>query len=79
GSTQLEEDCLLDIEVILSVCAGLIITDTGVSTVRLVHYTAQEYLSVLMPDQFPTAQVDIAHTLLTLLTFEQFDPQFLQL
>ncbi|KAJ7866012.1 hypothetical protein B0H14DRAFT_2347675, partial [Mycena olivaceomarginata] len=25
GSTQLEEDCLLDIEVILSVCAGLII------------------------------------------------------
>jgi ankyrin repeat protein len=78
GSTQWENDCLLDIQVILSVCAGLIITDTAVSTVCLVHYTAQEYLSLVMGQQFPTTQVDIAHTLLTLLTFDQFNPEFLQ-
>ncbi|KAJ6449279.1 hypothetical protein C8R45DRAFT_849855, partial [Mycena sanguinolenta] len=71
SSTQLEEDSLLDMELIISVCAGLLITDAVVSTVRLVHYTAQEYLSGVIADQFPTAQVDIAHTLLTLLTFEQ--------
>ncbi|KAJ7840183.1 hypothetical protein B0H14DRAFT_2158627, partial [Mycena olivaceomarginata] len=45
GSTQFEEGSMLDIEVILSVCTGLLITDTVVSTVRLVHYTAHEYLS----------------------------------
>jgi hypothetical protein len=48
GSTHLEEDCMVDIEVIISVCVGLVITDTTLSTVHLVHYTAQEHLGTIM-------------------------------
>ncbi|KAJ6594778.1 hypothetical protein B0H19DRAFT_975013, partial [Mycena capillaripes] len=40
----LDEDNVLDIDIILSVCAGLIVVDEQVSVVRLVHYTTQEYL-----------------------------------
>ncbi|KAJ6520678.1 hypothetical protein DFH09DRAFT_939667, partial [Mycena vulgaris] len=43
-STFLDLDNLLDISMILSVCAGLIIVDQICSVVRLVHYTAQGYL-----------------------------------
>ncbi|KAJ7046349.1 hypothetical protein C8F04DRAFT_988023, partial [Mycena alexandri] len=38
---QLDEDNILDIELILSVCAGLVIVDEQLSVVRLVHYTTQ--------------------------------------
>ncbi|KAJ6457857.1 hypothetical protein DFH09DRAFT_1297203 [Mycena vulgaris] len=44
GSTSLDLDNLLDISMILSVCAGLIIVDETLSVVRLIHYTAQGYL-----------------------------------
>ncbi|KAJ6574620.1 hypothetical protein B0H19DRAFT_935198, partial [Mycena capillaripes] len=44
GTKALDEDNMLDIDIILSVCAGLIIVDEQVSVVRLVHYTTQEYL-----------------------------------
>jgi hypothetical protein len=46
GSRNLDLDNLLDIDTILSVCAGLVIT-TGSeedNVVRLVHYTTQGYL-----------------------------------
>jgi hypothetical protein len=35
---------ILDTDIILSVCAGLVIIDEGNHVFRLVHYTAQEYL-----------------------------------
>ncbi|KAJ6574297.1 hypothetical protein B0H19DRAFT_985951, partial [Mycena capillaripes] len=44
GTKALDKDNMLDIDIILSVCAGLIIIDEQVSVVRLVHYTTQEYL-----------------------------------
>lgn len=44
GAKKLDVDNLLDIEIILSVCAGLVIVNEQLSVVRLVHYTTQEYL-----------------------------------
>ncbi|KAJ6545367.1 hypothetical protein B0H19DRAFT_861021, partial [Mycena capillaripes] len=44
GAQQLDEDNFLDIDIILAVCAGLVIVDEQLSVVRLVHYTTQEYL-----------------------------------
>ncbi|KAJ7747665.1 ankyrin repeat-containing domain protein [Mycena maculata] len=71
GATRLDVDNILDIEIILSVCAGLVITDAKVSVVRLVHYTAQDYLNNVQTQRFPNAQTDIARTLFTSLAFDQ--------
>lgn len=41
--TALEDDDLPDGDVLTGVCGGLIIVDGDSKTVRLVHYTAQQY------------------------------------
>ena len=56
GMRQLDEENLMDIDIILSVCAGLVIVDKGSSVVRLVHYTTQEYLDSVQAWLFPDAQ-----------------------
>lgn len=43
GKLELDEENLLDIKDMISVCAGLVTIDKESSTVRLVHYTTQEY------------------------------------
>ncbi|KAJ6574285.1 hypothetical protein B0H19DRAFT_1341409, partial [Mycena capillaripes] len=63
GTKALDKDNMLDIDIILSVCAGLIIADEQVSVVRLVHYTAQEYLQSIQLQQFPNAQTEISRSL----------------
>ncbi|KAJ6521585.1 hypothetical protein B0H19DRAFT_973913, partial [Mycena capillaripes] len=69
---QLNEDNLLEIETMLSVCAGLVILDEQSDVVRLVHYTTQEYFDSIQQYQFPDAQTEITRTLLTLLAFDVF-------
>jgi ankyrin repeat protein len=71
GTKGLDQDNILDIDIILSVCAGLVIVDEQVSVVRLVHYTTQEYLESIQLQQFPDAQIEITRSLLTYLTFEE--------
>ncbi|KAF7368344.1 hypothetical protein MVEN_00155900 [Mycena venus] len=58
-STSLDTDNIVDINIILAVCAGLIIVDETVSLVRLVHYTAQDYLDSIQLDRFPMAHTEI--------------------
>ncbi|KAJ7658211.1 ankyrin repeat-containing domain protein [Mycena polygramma] len=53
-STELDTDNILDLGTILSVCAGLVITDDTMSGVCLIHYTTQHYLDCIQPQQFPT-------------------------
>ncbi|KAJ7336849.1 hypothetical protein DFH08DRAFT_749112, partial [Mycena albidolilacea] len=72
GAKSLDDENILDIEFIISVCAGLVIVDEESSVVRLVHYTTQQYLDSIQSQQFPDAQFEIAHILLTYLTFDQF-------
>ncbi|KAJ6574262.1 hypothetical protein B0H19DRAFT_1341329, partial [Mycena capillaripes] len=71
GTKALDKDNMLDIDIILSVCAGLIIADEQVSVVRLVHYTTQEYLESIQLQQFPDAQTEISRSLLTYLAFDE--------
>ncbi|KAJ6579068.1 ankyrin repeat-containing domain protein, partial [Mycena vulgaris] len=73
GSTFLDLNNLLDINMILSVCAGLIVADETLSVVRLVHYTTQGYLDKIQSDQFPLAQTKIVSTCLTYLSFKEFE------
>jgi hypothetical protein len=72
GDRQLDEGNLMDIDIIISVCAGLVVLDEQLSVVRLVHYTTQEYLDSIQAEKFPDAQTDITRTLLTFLAFDGF-------
>jgi ankyrin repeat protein len=70
GARHLDTDNILDIEIILSVCAGLVIVDEQLAVVRLVHYTTQEYFDSIQSQHFPYAQTVITQSLLTYLTFD---------
>ncbi|KAJ7483613.1 ankyrin repeat domain-containing protein [Mycena latifolia] len=77
-STFLDVDNLLDMDIILSACAGLMIVDDTVSVVRLIHYTTQDYLDSIQSEQFPLAHTTIVSTCLTYLSFKEFEvlPKF---
>jgi hypothetical protein len=49
GAESVDPDNLLDTDIILSVCAGLVIVDEVMSVVRLIHYTTQEYMHTIQP------------------------------
>jgi ankyrin repeat protein len=69
---SLDFDNLLDIEDIVSVCAGLVTIDEDSDIVRLVHYTTQEYFESIRTDWNPTGRSDITRTCLTYLSFDTF-------
>ncbi|KAF8182771.1 ankyrin repeat-containing domain protein [Mycena galopus ATCC 62051] len=72
GSKYLDHDDLVDIDTILTACAGLIIIDENLYVVRPVHYTVQHYLDSVQASRFPDAQISITRSLLTFLTFDTF-------
>jgi hypothetical protein len=47
GMAELDEDFLPGVEILGSICAGLVTIDKKGDVIRLVHYTTQEYLSVI--------------------------------
>ncbi|KAJ7444028.1 ankyrin repeat-containing domain protein [Mycena latifolia] len=71
-ATTLDVDNLLDINIVLSVCAGLIIVDEVMSVVRLIHFTTQGYFDSIQQIQFPDAHTTIASQCLAYLSFEEF-------
>jgi len=71
GSSDLGNDEIPAISTWLSCCQGLAIVDKGASTVRLIHFTLQEYLGT-HPDLFDKAHATMAETCLTYLNFQHF-------
>lgn len=69
---QLDSDNIYDLEDIISVCAGLVTVDQKSDTIRLVHYTTQEYFTSIQPKWIPNAGREIASTCLTYLCFDTF-------
>ena len=69
GSSDLGSDEIPALSTWLSCCQGLVIVDKGASTVRLIHFTLQEYLGT-HPDLFDGAHSTIAETCLTYLNFQ---------
>ncbi|KAJ7135735.1 ankyrin repeat-containing domain protein [Mycena epipterygia] len=74
GDTAFDSDNILDIEILLSVCAGLVVVDSTTHIARLVHYTTQQYLDHIQTSHFPQAQENITTTCLTCLSFDVFAP-----
>ncbi|KAI9879865.1 MAG: hypothetical protein M1830_006717 [Pleopsidium flavum] len=70
--TFLDEGALPDVDLVVSVCAGLVVIDQENSIIRLVHYTTQEYFERTRETRFPHAQRELASTCLTYLSFAEF-------
>ena len=67
----LDDDALIEMDLILSVCAGLVVIDPQDSTVRLVHYTAQEYFETQDRCLLRNADFEIAQICLKYLSFSE--------
>ncbi|KFY70028.1 hypothetical protein V499_09532 [Pseudogymnoascus sp. VKM F-103] len=76
GESELDEENLLEIEDMVSVCAGLVTIDDETSIIRLVHYTTQEYFERTWINWFPNAEIDITETCVTYLLFTTFETGF---
>lgn len=72
GKEEIDLDNILDIDDIVSVCAGLVTVDKESDIIRLVHYTTQEYFERIREKWNPRVQLDIASICLTYLSFSTF-------
>jgi len=70
GSPNLNDDDVPSIGTLLTCCQGLVAVDKEASTVRLIHFTLQEYLRT-HPEFFGTAHSTIAETCLSYLNSQQ--------
>lgn len=73
GTTELDEENLVQIEEMVSVCAGLVTIDEESNIIRLVHYTTREYFERTQAKWFPAAQAQITTVCVTYLSFSAFE------
>ena len=73
GDPELDEEAIPEEALIVSVSAGLITIDPESETIRLVHFTVEEYFKGSKHQWFPDAQSRIAKTCLTYLSFNVFE------
>lgn len=78
-ASSIDEDSLIYIDALVSVCAGLVMVDEQTQAVSLIHYTTQEYLERTRANWRPDADAEIATTCLTYLLFPVFDVDFLEM
>ncbi|MCJ1358702.1 MAG: hypothetical protein MMC33_008702 [Icmadophila ericetorum] len=72
GDTEFDADGLVEEDIIISVCAGLVTIQKESTIISMVHYTTQEYFQRRRDDFFPDAKRDIAQACITYLSFEKF-------
>ena len=68
---ELDPESLPHKDVIVDVCSGLVAIDRESETIRLVHYTTQDYLVRVREDHFATAETDMTLSCLTYLLFSK--------
>ena len=69
---ELDNENLPEVEYIVSVCAGLVTVDEQGNTIRLVHYTAQEFFKRTQRRWFLEAEADIINVCIGYLLFDTF-------
>ena len=72
GASDIDRRRLKHVDDVLSVCAGLVIVDKQNTTIRLVHYTTQNYFKSTGNNILPETQKNIAATCLTCLQYDVF-------
>ena len=70
--TCLDHESVPAAELIISVCAGMVVIQPSTGIVELVHYTAQEYLERKASKYFPEAHEQMLHACITYLSFDEF-------
>ncbi|KAF2224387.1 hypothetical protein BDZ85DRAFT_216344, partial [Elsinoe ampelina] len=78
GDTTLDKGNCVPAEDVVSVCAGLVAVDDQTGIVRLVHLTAQEFFARIRNQWYPRAELEVATTCWTYLTFDGLLDQCLQ-
>ena len=68
----LDEDNLLPVDEIISLCAGLIVEDEQSGIIRLVHYTTQKFLEDTWMKWIPYAETIIARKCVRYLSYKEF-------
>jgi ankyrin repeat protein len=76
GDKGLDEDDSITESLLVTVCAGLVTLDVESSTIRLVHFTVEEYFKKTRQTWFPDADTQIARICLTYLSFDVFEKGF---
>jgi hypothetical protein len=76
GDRELDMDNMVPVRSIIEGCSGLVVIDHESSTVRLVHFSLQEYLQVRRQALFPGGDSVIAMTCLTYLSFAWIEAAF---
>ncbi|KAJ5493776.1 hypothetical protein N7463_009863 [Penicillium fimorum] len=71
--TEFDTLSIPDIGLLISVCKGLVIVDGERGTIRLVHYTTQQYFERTWQEWFHDAHERISETTLRYLTFTSFE------
>jgi len=69
GATDIDLENIRPQDAVLGACLGLAMVDVETSTVRLIHYSLQEYLS--RPGVLPDAHTTLSQTCLTYLNYDQ--------
>ena len=72
GASDLDSDVLIDGEILISVCLGIVVVEHDSGNVGLIHFTAQEYfLQHPMHESLPVQRM-MAQSCLTYLAFDGF-------
>ena len=72
GDQNIDEEALVDETLLISVSAGLITLDSQSETIRLAHFTVEEYFKREKQAWFPKADTQIAEICLIYLSFDVF-------
>ncbi|KAL4899574.1 hypothetical protein BDW74DRAFT_188962 [Aspergillus multicolor] len=73
SDTRFCKDGMPTLDDIVAVCVGLVVLDAESNVIRLVHYTAHEYLESTGMEWFPDAQMDILRTCIQYLSLDLVD------
>ena len=70
--TSLDMENYASVKHVIECCLGLVTVDEESSSIRLVHYSVQEYLQEHKDEIFPGAERSIAEACLTFLSYKDF-------
>lgn len=76
NASSIDKGNITEVELIVSVCAGLITVDEESGIIRLIRYTTQEFFERTQKSYFVNAQEHIAQTCITYLSFDEFSSGF---
>jgi ankyrin repeat protein len=71
GKRKLDPDSCPDVDMMVSVCAGLATIDESAGTIRLVHYTAQTFFDNETSRLFPLAETEMTKICTTYLSLKE--------